>query len=106
LGKPPFACSKIYQTLQNDKIEDKEQISFWMQVQIRTKIPGKKTIFEFGPNLLGYKLVWKNLTNSPKFLFALPLQIVNLDWHGCMAKSKVSTQTLLGLGVEENENRV
>jgi hypothetical protein len=31
---------------------------------------------------------------------------VNLDWHGCMAKSKVSTQTLLGLGVEENENRV
>jgi hypothetical protein len=48
LGKPPFACSKIYQTLQNDKIEDKEQISFWMQVQIRTKIPGKKLSLNLG----------------------------------------------------------
>jgi hypothetical protein len=25
------------------------------------------------------KLVWKNLKNSPKLLFALPFQIVNLE---------------------------
>jgi hypothetical protein len=47
-------------------MEDKEQLSVWKQVHIRnriqlvhiqnriqTKIPGSKTSFEFGPNLLG-----------------------------------------------------
>jgi hypothetical protein len=52
---------------------------------------------------LGFKLVWKNLTNFTKFLFGLSFQNVNLDWHGCMAKSKVSIQALLGLGLKENE---
>jgi hypothetical protein len=37
-----------------------------------------------------FRTVWKNLGNSPKFLFALASQNVNLDWHGCMAKSAVS----------------
>jgi hypothetical protein len=44
-----------------------------------------------------FKLVWKNLINSPKFLFALTFQIVNLDWHGYMTKSEVSIQALLDL---------
>jgi hypothetical protein len=51
-------------------------------------------------------LVWKNLVNSLKFLFALPFEIVNLDWHVCMAKSEVPTQALLGLGLKEIEKRV
>jgi hypothetical protein len=50
-------------------MEDKEQRSLWTQVQIqnriRTKIPGIKTAFEFGPNLLG---VQTGLKKSDKFL--------------------------------------
>jgi hypothetical protein len=49
------------------------------------------------------KLVWKNLKNSLKFLFTLHFQIVNLDWHGCMTKSKVSIQALLGFGLKEKK---
>jgi hypothetical protein len=49
----------LLQTLQSDRIEDKEQPFFWKPVQIqnriRTKILGSKTAFEFGPNLLGFK---------------------------------------------------
>jgi hypothetical protein len=37
-----------------------------------------------------FKLVWKNLINSLKFLFALTFRSVNLKWHGCMVKSEVS----------------
>jgi hypothetical protein len=33
---------------------------------------------------------------------------VNLDWHGCMAKSEVSIQAPFGFGLDlkENEKRV
>jgi hypothetical protein len=63
--------------LQTDRLEDKEQLSFWKQAQIRnrtwTKNPGKKTAFEFGPNLLGFKLIWKNSGKFPKILICLDL---------------------------------
>jgi hypothetical protein len=49
-------------------MEHKEQLSFWTQVQIRnrsrTKIPGSKTAFEFGPNLLR---IQTGLEKSNKF---------------------------------------
>jgi hypothetical protein len=32
------------------------------------------------------------MVNSPKFLFALTFQNVNLDWHGCVVKTEVSIQ--------------
>jgi hypothetical protein len=48
-----------------------------------------------------FKLVWKNMINFIKFLFALTFQNVNLNWHVCMAKSEVSIQDLLGLGLKE-----
>jgi hypothetical protein len=64
-------------------MKDTEQLFIWNQVKIRNKIeitiPGSKTTFEFGPNLLGFKPVWKNLTNSPKLLSTLAFQNVNLD---------------------------
>jgi hypothetical protein len=47
------------------------------------------------------KPIWKNLINSLNFLFALAFQNVNFDCHGCMAKSKVSIQAPLGLGLKE-----
>jgi hypothetical protein len=46
--KTTILCSKIYKTLQYNRMEDKEQHSFWKQVQIqnriRTKIPGAKLL--------------------------------------------------------------
>jgi hypothetical protein len=49
-------------------MEDKEQLLCWKQVKIqniiRTKIPGRKTAFEFGSNLLG---VQTGLEKSDKF---------------------------------------
>jgi hypothetical protein len=46
------------------------------------------------------------LINSPKILFALTFQIVNLDWHGCMGKSEVSIQALLAFVLKAIEKRV
>jgi hypothetical protein len=40
--KTTLLYSKIYQTLQSDRINDKEQLSFWKQVQI--------------PNITGIKI--------------------------------------------------
>jgi hypothetical protein len=61
--------AKISQTLQADRMEVREQHSFWKQVQIRniiwTKIPGSKIAFEFGLNFLG---VQTGLEKSDKFL--------------------------------------
>jgi hypothetical protein len=66
----------------------------------------EKLHLNFGQIYWGFKPVWKNLINSPKFLSTLTFRIVNLDWHSCMAKSEVSIQALLGLGLKENENSV
>jgi hypothetical protein len=50
--KTTLLCSKSYQTFQDDRTEDKEQLYFWKKVQIRNKNPGSGTAFEFRPNLL------------------------------------------------------
>jgi hypothetical protein len=52
------------------------------------------------------KSIWKNLINSLNFLFALTFQNVNLDWHGCMAKSKVSIQAPFGLGLKLKKRKI
>jgi hypothetical protein len=48
-----------------------------------------------------FKPIWKNLINSLKFLFAFTFQNANLDWHGYMKKSEVSTQAPVELGLKE-----
>jgi hypothetical protein len=52
----------------------------------------------FGSNWFG-----KIMVNSPKFLFALTFQNVNLDWHGCMAKLPVPIQASLDLVWKKKE---
>jgi hypothetical protein len=70
----------MYQTLQSDRMDNKEQLFFRTQVQIRnkiqTKIPRSKTAFEFGPNLLE---VQTDLEQSDKFLKIL----ISLDLLDC-----------------------
>jgi hypothetical protein len=77
LWKPPFYYCKIYQTLKCNKMEDKEQLSLWTQVQIqirnRTKNPGSKNAFEFGPNLLGVQTSLEKSGKFPKILICLGL---------------------------------
>ena len=91
-------------------MEYMEQLFISTQVQIRnriwTKIPGNKTTFEFGPNLLGVQTGLEKSDKFPKFLICPALQIMNLDCHGCMAKTEVSILALLGLGLNENEKSV
>jgi hypothetical protein len=79
---------------------------FKFETEFELKFLEAKLILNLGQIYWGFKLVWKNLINSSKFLFALAFQIVNLDWHGCMAKSDLSIQALLGLGLKENEKSV
>jgi hypothetical protein len=80
----------------SDRMEDKQQLSFWKIIQIRNGIeiknPGSKTTFEFGPNLLGVQTRLEKSDKFPKFLICLTFYIVNLDWHGCMVKTEVSIQ--------------
>jgi hypothetical protein len=38
LEKPPLYCSKNSQILYSARLEDKEQLSFWNQVQIPNRI--------------------------------------------------------------------
>jgi hypothetical protein len=63
--------------LQYDIIEYKEQLSFWKQVQmqnrIRSKIPGSKNAFEFGPNLLGVQTGLEKSEKFSKILICLDL---------------------------------
>jgi hypothetical protein len=58
-------------------MEDKEQLSFWTQVQIqittRTKIPWSIIAFEFGPNLLGVQTGLEKFDKFPKILIYLDL---------------------------------
>jgi hypothetical protein len=58
-------------------MEDKEQLYFCTQVQIRhriqTKIPGSQTAFEFGPNLLGDHTGLEKSDKLPKILIYLDL---------------------------------
>jgi hypothetical protein len=58
-------------------MEDREQFFFWKQVQIRniirTKILGRKTAFEFGPNLLGVQTGLGKFDKLLKILIFLDL---------------------------------
>jgi hypothetical protein len=62
----------IFQNLQYDRMEDKEQLSFLKQVQIRNRIyiknPRSKTAFEFGPKLLEVQTRLEKSDKFPKFL--------------------------------------
>jgi hypothetical protein len=62
-----------------DRAEDKEQLTFWNQVQIRERIRIKnsrsKTDFEFGSNLLGIQTYLEKSDKFPKILVCLgPLE--------------------------------
>jgi hypothetical protein len=66
----------VLQNLQYDRMQDKEQLSFWKQVliqNIRTKIPTSKTAFEFGPNLLGVQTGLEKSDKFPKIVICLDL---------------------------------
>jgi hypothetical protein len=65
------------QTFESYRAKDREQLSFWTQVQIqirtRTKNPGSKTAFEFGPNLLGVQTGLEKSDKFPTILICLHL---------------------------------
>jgi hypothetical protein len=56
-------------------MENKEQLSYWTQVQIQnrtvTKNPRSKTSFECGPNLLGFQTGLEKIGKFPQ-KFYLP----------------------------------
>jgi hypothetical protein len=53
---------------------------FIFETEFKLKFLEAKLILNLSQIYWGFKLVWKNLINSPKFLLALNFQIVNLDW--------------------------
>jgi hypothetical protein len=65
---------------------------FKFEAQLELKFLEEKLLLNLSQIYWGFKPVWKNLINFPTFSFALTFQNVNLDWHGCMAKSEVSIQ--------------
>jgi hypothetical protein len=78
-------------------IEWKIRNKFKLETEFELKFLEAKLLLNLGQFFWESKLIWKNLINSAKFLFALTFQIENLDWHGCMAKSEVSIEALLDL---------
>jgi hypothetical protein len=68
LEKSPLWCSKNYHILHDDSIEDRAQLFFLKQVQIRNRIwiknYGSRIIFEFDSKLLG---IQTGLEESDKF---------------------------------------
>jgi hypothetical protein len=86
-------------------MEDKEQLSFLKQVQIRNRIyiknPRSKTAFEFGPKLLEVQTRLEKSDKFPKFLIWIDLP----DWHHCMAKIEASIEALHRLGLKEKGKR-
>jgi hypothetical protein len=64
--------------------------NFKFETRFKLKILETKLLLNLGQIYWEFKLIWKNLTNCPNFLFDLTFQIGSLDWHGCMAKTKVS----------------
>jgi hypothetical protein len=79
---------------------------FKFKTEFKLKFLKAKLLLNLDQIYWGFKLVWKNLINFSKFLFALAFHIVNLDWHDCMVKFEVSIHALLGLGLKENEKSV
>jgi hypothetical protein len=70
---------------------------FKFDIEFELKFLEEKLLLNLGQIYWEFKPVWKNLLNSPKFLFILTFQIVNLDRHGCMTKFEISKQALLDL---------
>jgi hypothetical protein len=68
-------CSKIYQTLQSDRMKSKEQLFFWKKVHILNriwiKIPESKIAFVFELKLLEVQTCLKKSDKFSKFLFSL-----------------------------------
>jgi hypothetical protein len=60
--------------------------------EFELKILESELLWNLGQIYWRFKCIWKNLINSLKFSFNLAFHNVNLDWHGCMAKSRVSIQ--------------
>jgi hypothetical protein len=70
---------------------------FKFKTEFELKILQEKLLLNLIQIYWGSKLLWTNMANFPKFLSALVFHIVNLDWHGCMAKSEVPIQALLDM---------
>jgi hypothetical protein len=107
--KTTIICSKIQQTLQTNRIEDREQCffrkPFQIQNKIRTKIPGSKTSFEFRPNLLGVQI---GLEKSDKFLkIIICRDLPNCEFRFAWLFGKTSCfhTSSRGLGFKEIGNR-
>jgi hypothetical protein len=91
-------------------MRDTEQLSIWNQVKIRNKIeitiPGSKTIFEFGPNLLGVQTSLEKSDKFPKILICLGLPECEfrLTWlHGEIWSFHTGS---IWLGLKVSEKRV
>jgi hypothetical protein len=52
---------------------------FKFETEFELKFLEAKLLLNLGQIYWGFKLIWKDLINSPKLLFALTFQIVNLD---------------------------
>jgi hypothetical protein len=79
---------------------------FKFEIKLELKFLEAKILLNLGQIYWGFKLVWKKLINSPKFLFSLTFQIVNLHWHGCMVEFEVSIHGPLELVWKINGKRV
>jgi hypothetical protein len=75
LEKTPLYCSKNYQIFHVDRLEDKEQLSFWNKVQIQNiiliKNPRSRTVFELDLSLLGIQTCLKISNKFPKISICL-----------------------------------
>jgi hypothetical protein len=72
-------------------------IKFKFEIEFELKILKSELFLNLISIYWGSELVWKNLINSPKFLFAFLSQNMNLDWHDCVVRFEVSTHALIDL---------
>jgi hypothetical protein len=103
LTKLPLSNSKIYLTFWGGRINKKEQLFFWAQIQN----PNEFWITNLGSNQ-DLNLVWifrgikpldKNLNNSSKFSLDIIFMNVNLDDITCMQKFEDPTQVTFGINL-------
>jgi hypothetical protein len=85
-----FVSSKIYQSLQHNRLSNEEQLSFWEDVQIPNRmwirISGCKLSLNLGWIYLGLKLHWKKFGNFHKILACLNIQEYKFRWPYLYAK--------------------
>jgi hypothetical protein len=79
---------------------------FKFKTEIELKFLEAKLLLNLGQIYWGLKPIWKNMINFLKFLFTLTFENVNLDWHGYMAKTKLSIQAPFGLGLKVKKRRI